>query len=182
MLQRNHITNLIDIQDAIINKVEMGENNVHIYFQLERKVVHCPCCQGLTNKVHDYRMQVVKDLPIQGKSTYLHYRKRRYICPYCNKKFYEKLHILPKRHRITSRVALYSLNRLTKRISIKDIASELNVSSSSVIRWLNNTFISKPNVLPKVLSIDEFKGNSGGEKFQCILKKWLENVSLMQRL
>ena len=169
MLQENNITNLIDIQDAIINKVEMGENNVHIYFQLERRTQSCPCCQGLTDKVHDYRTQIVKDLPIQYKNTYLHYRKRRYICPCCNKKFYEKLHILPKRYRITNRVALYSLNRLTKRISIKDIASELNVSSSSVIRWLNNTFISKPNILPKVLSIDEFKGNSGGEKFQCIL-------------
>ena len=39
MFQENNITNLIDIQDVIINKVEMGENNVHIYFQLERKVV-----------------------------------------------------------------------------------------------------------------------------------------------
>lgn len=27
----------------------------------------------------------------------------------------------------------------------------------------------KPSVLPQVLSIDEFKGNAGGEKFQAIL-------------
>lgn len=169
MLQSHFSTDLIDIQDAVVSNVESNENKVDIHFTLTRKTQICPRCNNLTDKIHDYRLQIIKDLPIQGKDTYLHYKKRRYICDCCNKKFYEKLHIVPKFHRITNRVALFSLKRLKSRISIKDVANELNVSSSSIIRWLNFTNISKPSKLPTVLSIDEFKGNSGGEKFQCVL-------------
>jgi len=55
------------------------------------------------------------------------------------------------------------------KISRKDIASMLHVSPSTVERWLQLVEHGKPIRLPKVLSIDEFRGNTEYGKFQCIL-------------
>ena len=43
------------------------------------------------------------------------------------------------------------------------------MSASTVSRWLEHPPQTPPKELPEVLSIDEFRGNSGGETFQCIL-------------
>ena len=56
----------------------------------------CPCCGAVTNKVHDYRPSIIKDAPIMGKNTYLHYSKRRYHCDCCGKHFNENFTLLPK--------------------------------------------------------------------------------------
>ena len=61
------------------------------------------------------------------------------------------------------------IGRLSEKVSRKDIAGEFRVSESTVCRWMNLTEYGKPLKLPEVLSIDEFRGNAGGEKFQCIL-------------
>lgn len=169
MLQEDFITKLIDIQDAVIENVQIGGFFIHIHLSLKRKPHVCPTCGAITQNVHDYRIQKIKDLPIQGKHVILHYRKRRYRCTCCTKKFYEDLHILPKRHRITSRTALLAVDSLRERRSIKDAANAAGVSASSVLRWLKYVSFPVPKALPKVLSIDEFKGNASGEKFQCIL-------------
>jgi transposase len=53
--------------------------------------------------------------------------------------------------------------------SRKEIAMQLGISESTVGRWLSLRDFSKPALLPKVLSIDEFKGDTEYGKFQCIL-------------
>ncbi|QVK20839.1 hypothetical protein KHQ82_00430 [Mycoplasmatota bacterium] len=49
--------------------------------------------------------------------------------------------------------------------SFKDMASRLNISSTTVLRILNAHCKQSRLELPSVLSIDEFKGNSGGYKY-----------------
>lgn len=168
MLQNDFITTLLDIPNAVIDNVINSTNTITISLHLKRTAHRCPNCGALTDKIHDYRIHKVKDLPIHGKNVIINYRKRRYKCS-CGKSFYEKLHILPKFHRITNRVAFLALDKLKDKCSVKSVAMELNVSSSSVFRWLNYVNYSKPKKLPVVMSIDEFKGNAGGEKFNFII-------------
>ena len=52
---------------------------------------------------------------------------------------------------------------------MKDIANSNDVSSTKVINMLKLLSFEKPMCLPTVLSIDEFRGNAGDKKFQCIL-------------
>lgn len=104
-----------------------------------------------------------------GKHLIWMYRKRRYRCPCCGKRFYESNYLVPKWHRITNRLAAQCIGMLSYKQSRKDIAQSLGVSESTVGRWLMLTDCSKPRLLPKVLSIDEFKGDTEYGKFQCIL-------------
>lgn len=169
MLYEDYITKLLDMEHMNITGIETNAASILIHVQMKRREAICPRCGDMTDTVHDYRTQLVKDSPVQGRAVYWQYRKRRYRCNGCGKRFYEKNWLLPKWHRLTNRLALQVIGRLSEKVSRKDIAKEFSVSESTVCRWMNLTEYGKPLKLPEVLSIDEFRGNAGGEKFQCIL-------------
>lgn len=169
MLCNDYTTKLLDMEHMEVKNIEVYPERLIIYVEMERRATRCPCCGAETDRVHDYREQTVKDCPVQGKKLIWKYKKRRYRCENCGKRFYEQNWLLPKFHRITNRLALLALNKLSVKVSRKDIAEELGVSESTVCRWMHLAPFSKPKKLPTVLSIDEFRGNAGGEKFQCIL-------------
>ena len=52
---------------------------------------------------------------------------------------------------------------------MKDIARDTGTSVSAVTRCLALLNAGKPARLPDVIALDEFKGDAGGERFQCIL-------------
>ena len=163
------ISKLFELEDVILHDVKSTNTEVHVFFSLQRKTHTCPFCSALTDKVHDYRTSVIKDIPFMGKKTFLHYRKRRYHCPCCQKHFYETFPLLPKHCRITTRLAFYSIHLLGNRQSVRSVASLLGVSDSFIFRRMQDIRYPKPSHLPEVLSIDEFRGNAGGQKFQAIL-------------
>lgn len=165
----NSIAKLFELEDILLQDVSVTNDEVHVSFSLQRKVHTCPFCNTLTDKVHDYRTSVIKDLPFMGKKCFLHYRKRRYHCPCCNKHFYENFPLLPKHCRITTRLAFYSIHLLGNRQSVRSVASLLGISDSFIFRRMRDISYPKPSILPEVLSIDEFRGNAGGQKFQAIL-------------
>lgn len=165
----DHITKMLDMDSMVIRDVETTPGTIFLHLEQKRRIHTCPVCGNLTDTIHDYRIQKVKDLPIQGKGVIWIYRKRRYRCPSCGKRFYEKNPFLPKRHRITNRTALYSLALLENKQSRKEIAKEIHVSESTMTRWLRLSEFGKPEKLPRVLSIDEFKGNTNKRKFHGIL-------------
>ena len=169
MLCTNHTTQLLDMEHMEITNINVSSTQIVLHLQMKRRPEKCPACDSLTDAIHDYRTQIVKDCPVQGKVLYWKYRKRRYRCANCGKRFYEKNWLLPKWHRLTNRLALQVIGRLSEKVSRKDIAKEFRVSESTVCRWMNLTEYGKPGKLPRVLSIDEFRVNTGGERFQCIL-------------
>lgn len=131
--------------------------------------IKCPCCNTSTDKIHDYRKQRIKDIPAFGKFTTIVLRKRRYVCPHCGKRFYEDITFLPRYHRITNRLAAYVIDQLKSEYSFTSVAKSVNLSVSSVIRIFDIVSFPKPNKLPRVFAIDEFKGNTGNIKYQCII-------------
>ena len=102
MLNQDYTTELLNLEDVIITKVQNISDQLHIYLELPRREHVCPCCGSLTDRIHDYREQIVKDIPL-GRTTLLHLRKRRYRCA-CGKRFFEKNAFLPRYYRVTSRL------------------------------------------------------------------------------
>lgn len=163
----NFISELIELEDVIITGVEVTKTARHIYMEMPRRVHHCPTCGNETDRIHDYREQVIKDIPYM-KDSYLHLRKQRYVCRACSKRFYEEVPFLPRYYRMTNRLVSSILHDFSKVKSASQIAREHNVSVTTAIRYFD--YVSYKNrSLPEVLSIDEFKGNAGGEKYQCIV-------------
>lgn len=168
MLYHNFTEKLVGLQDIIVKNVYQNIKNTSILIELRKKQHFCPCCKAITSTIHDYRKQVIKDIPAFGKHVILVLRKRRYVCPACKKRFFEQNRWLPRYHRITNRLAAYVIEKLSEVSSFTSVAKEVNLSVSTVIRIFD--LVGTPKVsMPTVLSIDEFKGNTNGEKYQCII-------------
>ena len=167
MLYTYFIEKLTGLQGLIINNIESNEKEVHIHCELERKPHKCPNCGCVTDCVHDYRVQVIKDIPGFGKFVYIHLRKRRYRCK-CGKRFAEDNNFLAKYQRYTTRFIIYIIELLRNTTSFTQIARENNTSVTKVMRIFDMIFYSL-NELPRTVAIDEFKGNTGGERYNCII-------------
>jgi transposase len=164
----DYTTEILGLEDANIVKVEEDEKHHHIYLIMQRRAHTCPMCGLKTISVHDYRWQTVKDLPAYGKATVLHIRKRRYLCEHCGKKFIEKIPFLPRYHRVTNRLVAHVISSFAELNSMKEIAKEHSISPTTAARYFGSVEY-KCKSLPEALSIDEFKGNAGGQKYQCII-------------
>ena len=169
MIYFHYTEKLIALQGLIVKNIVQDHFSTTIFAQMPRKPHKCPCCNTSTDKIHDYRKQRIKDIPAFGKFTTIVLRKRRYVCPHCGKRFYEDITFLPRYHRITNRLAAYVIDQLKSEYSFTSVAKSVNLSVSSVIRIFDIVSFPKPNKLPRVFAIDEFKGNTGNIKYQCII-------------
>ena len=169
MLVLNYTQEILNLQDARVEKVENFEKAQRIHIKLGRKVVNCPCCETETSKIHDYRTQIVKDCEAFGKKIELVLKKRRYVCTHCGKRFAEPNSFLPKYYRMTSRLIEYVIEKLSDERSFTSVARESGLSVSTVIRIFDHVHYPVLKNCPSVLSIDEFRGNTGGEKFNVII-------------
>ena len=168
MLYSDCIEKLLQLEDVIVTNIECVKKEMHIHLRMEQRFHSCPRCGKVTSKIHDYRVQRVKDVSICGFNTILHLNKRRHVCPDCGKKFYEEISFLPKYHRFTNRVFMQIFEQLRDCRSIKNIAAANNMSPPTAAKIVNLIEYA-PKKLPEVLAIDEFRGNAEGERFQCIL-------------
>lgn len=166
-MHSNCTNNLLNLEDVFIKKVTQSDHSVKIYIETKPTVQTCTHCGNQTKRIHDYRLQLIKDLPFQLKHTYLVLRKRRYLCT-CGKRIMEKYSFLPKYQRQTLRLSFKIIDLLRNLRSIKSVADEVNVSASTVTRLLDTINYSIPTI-PECISIDEFKGNADTGKYQCIL-------------
>ena len=169
MLYTYSTTNLTGLQDLEIKNIDTLGNFLLINAEIARKPHKCPCCGNITDKVHDYRIQTIKDIPAFGKFVLISLRKRRYVCKHCKKRFYENVQFLPKYHRMTNRLSAWVIHLLEDVRSFSSVAKEVNLSVSTVIRIFDIVGFPMPQTPPEVIAIDEFKGNTGNEKYQCIL-------------
>lgn len=169
MSQFHYIEDLLELKGVIVTNIDNQRFFTNIYIELPVKKHTCPCCGLKTSSIHDYRNQTIKDIPIHTKPTYLIYRRRRYKCLVCNKRFSEENSFIAKYQHKTSRLNLFILDKLKNLISMSFISKEFHVSIPTVARIMDTISKAKPKYLPKVLSIDEFKGGFGFGKYQCIL-------------
>ena len=165
MLKENYTIQLLGLEGLeVINVV-----NKTFTLRLPVKPHVCPECGAVTTKIHDYRLQKIKHIPIPGSPYTIFIKKRRYVCPNCGKKIPEKNNLLPKYRSVTTNLQKQILYNCTNLLNMKQISNICNVSPSTVARTIENIKYRHIYKFPAIISIDEFKGNAGGYKFQCII-------------
>ena len=169
MSQEDYTAKLLGVEEIEVEKIEEREGRLYVTFTLKRREHRCPHCGAQTGCVHDYRTRLLRDTETAGKAVLLRYRRRRYVCPCCGKRFAEPCTFAGRYQRCTHRVTMKVFQKLSQRRSMKDIARDTGTSVSAVTRCLALLNAGKPARLPDVIALDEFKGDAGGERFQCIL-------------
>lgn len=144
----NYTKTFLNLEGVYIKKVVQADSFIEIFIQSHPTKQICPCCGTYTKRVHDYRLQEVRDIPLQGKQVILVLRKRRYFCPSCHKRFTEPCSFLPGYHRRTRRFTFYIVSLLRQTFSVKQIAELTGVSAQTVYRVLD-TIHDPPRPDPK---------------------------------
>lgn len=168
MSNSDNIIELLELKDVVITGFESTLEANFIHLEVPLHAHRCPNCGTLTQSVHDYREQKVLDFPLYAKCTYLIYRKRRYRCPICGKRFFEVNTFLPRYAHTTNRFFFKLFQELHSVVSQKSIAEHFTTSTMRIRRVLDAVTPSLPE-LPEVLGIDEFRGNTNRTKYHCIL-------------
>lgn len=166
MPNTNYIEKLYEMEEGSVKEVEILEKNILIHVEFSRKAHSCPVCHAQTDKIKDYYPQRIIMDSINGKVTYALVNKRRYFCPHCGKTFYEKAALAPSYQRRSQTQLMHIIHECSKKQSFTEIAKRYNVSTPTVIRYFSKISFSAPKFLPEVISIDEFKGNAQGQKYQ----------------
>ena len=167
----NNIIKIPGLEDTIIKKVEQYEDNITIHVEMPVKLHKCPKCDARTRKIHDYRTQKIRHLKWFERPCLIFYRKRRYKCE-CGKRFYEK-NSLVDRYKRFSREWNQAINiRSIKSKTFKEIGQQYGASTSTIIRRFDE--IAKKELkdvkyLPRVIAIDEYKGDTKAGKYQLII-------------
>ena len=169
MLSIDYTQKLLNLQGVLVKKVTSVHSFTMIDIEMPVAAHTCPHCGTHTSYIHDYRRQLIKDIPAFGQAVILNYRRRRYRCPHCGKCFSEQHPFVPRYHRMTSRLVAHIIDQLRCECSFTSVAKSVNLSVSTVIRVFDMLSFPHPKKLPHVFAIDEFKGNTGNIKYQCII-------------
>ena len=170
-MHMNCIISLPGFEEITITKAEMIEGCYHLHMECEKKNHTCPECGNQTQRVHDYRLQKVQHLKLFERQSVVFYRKRRYVCP-CGKRFYETNGFV-QRYQRQSVEWNQALNlRVVKGKTFKETGLLFFTSSSTVMRrfdTLASTQLQEVEELPRVIAIDEYKGDTDKGKYQLII-------------
>lgn len=166
-MQEYNTINLLACKDVVVDKIKESDSLVVIEAQT-KKLKSCPYCGSKHIWVHDHRIQKIKDTQMHGKKCIINLRKTRYNCKCCGKRIDSKTELVAKKMTMTKRLIASITREFREFYSIKSISRRYSVSTSTVTRVLSYLSVERKS-LPKVLLIDEFKGDSGSYKYQCSL-------------
>ncbi len=113
-----------------------GVTAKRIFLKSTTPFIVCPHCGQLLYKLHDYRTIQLKHLFYGKQPLIISIRKKRFHCHTCNAHVTEKLKCVNKHCFISTSVHQSITFSLRSIASLKDIAAQHNVSTSTVYRSL----------------------------------------------
>ncbi|WP_372581834.1 ISL3 family transposase [Streptococcus pneumoniae] len=157
MEQLHFITKLLDIKDPNIQILDIINKDTHkeIIAKLDYEAPSCPECGSQMKKYYFQKPSKIPYLETTGMPTRMLLRKRRFKCYHCSKMMVAETSIVKKNHQIPRIINQKIAQKLIEKISMTDIAHQLAISTSTVIRKLNDFhFECNFRNLPKIMSWD----------------------------
>ncbi len=157
MEQLHFITKLLDIKDPNIQILDIINKDTHkeIIAKLDYDAPSCPECGSQMKKYDFQKPSKIPYLETTGMPTRILLRKRRFKCYHCSKMMVAETSIVKKNDQIPRIINQKIAQKLIEKTSMTDIAHQLAISTSTVIRKLND-FHFECNVrnLPEIMSWD----------------------------
>ena len=168
MEQLNFITKLLDIKDPNIKIVDVINRDTHkeILAKLDYDAPSCPDCGNQMKKYDFQKPSKIPYLETTGMPTRILLRKRRFKCYHCSKMMVAETSIVKKNHQIPRIINQKIAQKLIEKTSMTDIAHQLSISTSTVVRKLNDfRFKHDFSRLPETMSWDEYAFTKGKMSF-----------------
>ena len=147
------ITKLLDIKDSNIQIMDIVNRDTHkeIIAKLDYEAPSCPDCRKQMKK---YDFQKTSKAPYL-ETTRILLKKRRFKCYQCSKMMVAETSLVKKNHQIPRIINQKIAQKLIEKTSMTDITHQLSISTSTVIRKLNDFHFEHDfSRLPKIMSWD----------------------------
>ena len=154
------------------NVQDNDSNSITLSVSKRKVELSCPGCGVLTSRVKDYKEKTYFFRNINGYDVRVFFHQRRYVCPVCNKTFLEKNPFINNTNYKLSGLKIQTiLSRLKEGLSLKLAADYSGVSTSSIIKVLDQYYTPPHRKLSNIICIDEFMSfNSDSRaKYSCLL-------------
>ncbi|MDY5974976.1 ISL3 family transposase, partial [Streptococcus hyovaginalis] len=149
---------ILDYVDATTHK--------EILAKLDYLAPKCHNCHGQMTKYDFQKASKIPYLECAGYKTLIRLKKRRFKCKKCGKVTVSETSLVKKNHQIATVVQQKIAQLLIEKQSMTDIAKRLAVSTSTVIRKLNEFQLKTDwNWLPENMSWDEYHFKKGKMSF-----------------
>ena len=163
IIRKNHmeplhfITKLLDIKDPNIQILDIINRDTHkeIIAKLDYEAPPCPDCGNQMKKYDFQKPSKIPYLETTGMPTRILLKKRRFKCYHCSKMIVAETSIVKKNHQIPRIINQKIAQKLIEKTSMTDIAHQLPISTSTVIRKLNDFHFKHDfSRLPEIMSWD----------------------------
>ena len=168
MEQLHFITKLLDIKDPNIQIIDIISKNTHkeIIAKMYYDAPLCPDCGSQMKKYDFQKPSKIPYLETTGMPTRILLKKRRFRCYQCSKMMVAETSLVKKNHQIPRIINQKIAQKLIEKTSMTDIAHQLSISTSTVIRKLNDFhFECNFRHLPEIVSWDEYAFTKGKMSF-----------------
>lgn len=169
MERLNLIINFLRIKDkniVITDEFDLG-THLELHGHLDYTALKCLACKGQMAKYDFQKASKIPYLETAGYPLLIRLRKRRFKCKECGKIAVAETPLVKKNHQIAVVVNQKIAQLLIENQAMTHIAHRLSISTSSVMRKLNEfKFETDWNTLPEVMS---WESNSlGRDCLSCL--------------
>ena len=174
IIRKNHmeqlyfITKLLDIKDPNIQIIDIVNRDTHkeIIVKLDYDAPSCPNCRRQMKKYDFQKPSKLPYLETTGMPTRILLKKRRFKFYQCSKMAVAETSLVKKNHQIPRIINQKIAQKLIEKTSMTDITHQLSISTSTVIRKLNDLrFNHDFSSLPEIMSWDEYTFTKGKMSF-----------------
>jgi len=168
MEQLYFITKLLDIKDPNIQIIDIVNRDTHkeIIVKLDYDAPSCPNCRRQMKKYDFQKPSKLPYLETTGMPTRILLKKRRFKFYQCSKMAVAETSLVKKNHQIPRIINQKIAQKLIEKTSMTDITHQLSISTSTVIRKLNDLrFKHDFSSLPEIRSWNEYTFTKGKMSF-----------------
>jgi transposase len=126
-----HLDTLLGLPYATVFTCYQKAGFIILKLDLINEGINCHHCQTYTDKLHEDRPILVRDLSICGQKVYLQVPRRQFECPNCQKTSTERLSFLETRRRYTVRYEEYIYERV-KELTAEQVSQNEDLSPKIV--------------------------------------------------
>lgn len=166
------LTEILNLEGVKVSSQQQYEG-IGIILQLEAigKESICNRCGSKSNKLHQNRWHIIKDLSWGEKAVFLEVNRRQFKCEKCQKPFSEEMGFVKERRTYTKRLA----EKIVEEVLADDISSVAKkgvVTTEEIERMLKDASANLLKLKPvglKRLGIDEIALVKGQGKYCAVL-------------
>ncbi|WP_202895952.1 transposase family protein [Iningainema tapete] len=137
-----HLDALLDLPFVTVESCRYHDDEVYLILKFLKEESSCPHCGSTTEKIHQNRPILIRDLPVFGRIVYLKIPRRQFYCSCCQRYFTEKLEFVDWERRYTIRYEEQIYQRIQSS-SIEQVSREEKLSFEQVQGIFNHQYSKK---------------------------------------